>query len=158
MMVAMIVHNMWKWLRTISPTLIKDPPEDKGGEGGGDDVVGHTEEANLAKPSKELGFAEVVGVVQDHWANLDRMLMARVMMRKVTRMEEMTFAGSWVDAAASPGTIWSERTPRMKPRLQKMAAEGTNRLQGFIHLLSLKNIPLDRDDVKVLKLNCLPSR
>ena len=137
----------------------KDPPEDEGCEGSGDDVVGHTEEANLAKPPKELGFAEVVGVVQDHWANLDRMLMARVMMmRKVTRMEEMTFAGSWVDAAASPGTIWSERTPRMKPRLQKMAAEGTNRLQGFIHLLSLKNIPLDRDDVKVLKLNCLPSR
>ena len=117
------------------------------------------EEANLAKASKKLGVAEVVGVVQDHWANLDRMLMARVMMRrKVTRMEEMTFAGSWVDAAASPGTIWSERTPRMKPRLQKMAAEGTNWLQGFIHLLSLKNIPLDRDDVKVLKLNCLPSR
>ena len=116
------------------------------------------EEANLAKASKELGLAEVVGVVQDHWANLGRMLMARVMMRKVTRMEEMTFAGSWVDAAASPGTIWSERTPRMKPRLQKMAAEGTNRLQGFIHLLSLKNIPLDRDDVKVVKLNCLPSR
>ena len=65
---------------------IKDSPEDKGGEGGGDDVVGHTEEADLAKPSKELGLAEVVGVVQDHWANLDRMLMARVMMRKVTRM------------------------------------------------------------------------
>ena len=137
----------------------RDPPEDEGGKGSGVGVVGHTEEANLAKPPKELGFAEVVGVVQDHWANLDRMLMARVMMmRKVTRMEEMTFAGSWVDAAASPGTIWSERTPRMKPRLQKMAAEGTNWLQGFIHLLSLKNIPLDRDDVKVLKLNCLPSR
>ena len=154
----MIVHNMFA--NNIANSLIakNDPPEDEGGEGGGDDVVGHTEEANLAKPPKELGFAEVVGVVQDHWANLDRMLMARVMMRKVTRMEEMTFAGSWVDAAASPGTIWSERTPRMKPRLQKMAAEGTNWLQGFIHLLSLKNIPLDRDDVKVLKLNCLPSR
>ena len=154
----MIVHNMFANNIANSLKAKKDPPEDEGGEGGGDDVVGHTEEANLAKPPKELGFAEVVGVVQDHWANLDRMLMARVMMRKVTRMEEMTFAGSWVDAAASPGTIWSERTPRMKPRLQKMAAEGTNRLQGFIHLLSLKNIPLDRDDVKVVKLNCLPSR
>ena len=28
------------------------------------------EEANLAKASKELGVAEVVGVVQDHWARL----------------------------------------------------------------------------------------
>ena len=28
------------------------------------------EEANLAKASKELGVAEVVGVVQDHWAHL----------------------------------------------------------------------------------------
>ena len=28
------------------------------------------EEANLAKASEELGVAEVVGVVQDHWAHL----------------------------------------------------------------------------------------
>ena len=28
------------------------------------------EEANLATASKKLGVAEVVGVVQDHWAHL----------------------------------------------------------------------------------------
>ena len=28
------------------------------------------EKANLATASKELGVAEVVGVVQDHWAHL----------------------------------------------------------------------------------------
>ena len=28
------------------------------------------EEANLATASKELGVAEVVGVVQDHWVHL----------------------------------------------------------------------------------------
>ena len=35
-----------------------------------DDEEMMPEEANLAKASKELGVAEVVGVVQDHWAHL----------------------------------------------------------------------------------------
>ena len=42
------------------------------------------EEANLAKASKELGVAEVVGVVQDHWAYLvKKTIMFMVMCEKV---------------------------------------------------------------------------
>lgn len=42
------------------------------------------EEANLAKASKELGVAEVVGVVQDHWAHLvKKTIMLMVMSEKI---------------------------------------------------------------------------
>ena len=64
-----------------------------------DDEEMMPEEANLAKASKELGVAEVVGVVQDHWAHLVEktiiLIAGMMMMHHDDRVCEKIYVLEW---------------------------------------------------------------
>ena len=126
------------------------------------------EEANLAKTSKELGVAEVVGVVQDHWAHLVEktiILIAGMMMMIVCASKAAYQNGGddslrnldrWWDCPARDNLVGEH--PKDEAKADKDDAIGNKLSPSFHPLVVPQEHPLDRELMRKYSLNCLPSR
>ena len=102
------------------------------------------EEANLAKASKELGVAEVVGVVQDHWAHLVKktiMFMVRKFAHQNVRDDSLR-KREWWGCPSRDNQVRDH--PKNEAKADKDDAVGNKLSPSFHPLVVSQEHPLDK--------------